>query len=242
MLSHLEPIPTVIAPKPFAYDTIKALVSVKESRWKRRHWRSASLESFPSTWTSSQQMILRTLFPSLPPSEPGKTSVRCLTCKSLPARVDQTAALVTACVNTMFERPHTLDLQPLRLISKPGTPHYLFQHCNFSSFLDKLSPGAFDALIDTLSRFFSFAADFRPTNRIIGQTTHTSRYTYWFLVLSAKILTERSLSDEMLARHYRYDSSGSMVWGTLDGKIFIHSFIIQNDLLQNGPQRKAPLA
>ena len=56
-------------------------------------------------------------------------------------------------------------------------------------------------LIDTLSRFFSFAADFQPTSQIIGQTTYTSRYTYWFLVLSARILTERSLSQEMLARH-----------------------------------------
>jgi len=95
---------------------------------------------------------------------------------------------------------HTLDSipnrQPLHLIPKPGTHHYLFQHCNFSSPLDKLSPGALEAIIDTLLCFFSFA-DFRPTNQIIGQTTHTSRYTYWFLVL----LTECSLSNEMLARH-----------------------------------------
>jgi len=58
---------------------------------------------------------------------------------------------------------------------------------NFSSLLDKLSPGALEALIDTLSRFFSFAADFRPTNQIIGQTTHPSRCTYWFLVLPLNV-------------------------------------------------------
>ena len=112
------------------------------------------------------------------------------TCKGRPS---QTAALVTACVNTtrcLFERLHTLDSvpnkQPLHLISKPGTHHYLFQHCNFSSSLDKLSPGALKALIDTLSRFFKLVSLQISDQRI--KTTHASRYTYWFLVLSAKIL------------------------------------------------------
>ena len=56
-------------------------------------------------------------------------------------------------------------------------------------------------LIDTLTRFFSFAIDFQPDDQIIYKTTHTSSYTYWFLNLSAKILTNCSLSEEMEARH-----------------------------------------
>jgi hypothetical protein len=56
-------------------------------------------------------------------------------------------------------------------------------------------------LIATLTRFFSFAIDFEPDDQIVHKTTHTSSYTYWFLNLSAKILTKCSLSEEMESRH-----------------------------------------
>jgi hypothetical protein len=56
-------------------------------------------------------------------------------------------------------------------------------------------------LIGTLTRFFSFAAHFDPEIQSINKTTHTSSYTYWFLVLSAEILTKCSLSEETQARH-----------------------------------------
>jgi len=43
--------------------------------------------------------------------------------------------------------------------------------------------------------------DFQPESRILRKTTHTSSYTYWFLDLSAKILTKCRLSGELQARH-----------------------------------------
>jgi len=69
--------------------------------------------------------------------------------------------------------------------------------------LDELTPDVLEMLIGTLTQFFSFAADFHPDNESITThtTTHTSSYTYWFLVLSAEILTECSLPKEMQARH-----------------------------------------
>jgi hypothetical protein len=134
--------------------------------------------------------------------QPKKTSVRWLSCKLLPAEVSLFRAptlsrLVFAphvgCSNDLapWIQSQIPNSQPLNLISKAGTSRLLSQHCSFSSYLDELSPDALETLIDTLSRFFSFAADFLPTSQTIGQTTHTSRYTYWFLVLSARILTER---------------------------------------------------
>jgi hypothetical protein len=68
-------------------------------------------------------------------------------------------------------------------------------------YLGKLSPDVLEVLIGTLTCFFSFAARFHPERESIDKTTHTSSYTYWFLVLSAKILTKCSLSKEMRARH-----------------------------------------
>jgi len=68
-------------------------------------------------------------------------------------------------------------------------------------YLDELSPNVLGVLIGTLTRFFSFAVEFRPESQCINKTTHTSSYTYWFLVLSAEILTRCSLSEEMQARH-----------------------------------------
>ena len=68
-------------------------------------------------------------------------------------------------------------------------------------YVGELSPDIIDVLISTLTRFFSFAVDFHPDSHIINKTTHTSSYTYWFLVLSAEILTKCSLSKEMQARH-----------------------------------------
>jgi hypothetical protein len=68
-------------------------------------------------------------------------------------------------------------------------------------YLDELSLDALEVLIGTLTRFFSFAVDFHPESKSINRTTHTSSYTYWFLVLSAKILTKCQLSNEMQARH-----------------------------------------
>jgi len=68
-------------------------------------------------------------------------------------------------------------------------------------YLDKLSPDILEVLINTLTRFFSYAVDFHPESQSINKTTHTSYYTYCFLVLSAEILTKCSLSKEMQARH-----------------------------------------
>jgi len=68
-------------------------------------------------------------------------------------------------------------------------------------YLGELSPDVLEVLIGTLTRFFSFAADFHPESQSINKTTHTSSYTYWFLALSAGILTKCSLSKEMQARH-----------------------------------------
>ena len=56
-------------------------------------------------------------------------------------------------------------------------------------------------LIDSITRFFGFATDFQPQSRILYKTTHTSSYTYWFLNLSAKILTKCQLPYELQARH-----------------------------------------
>jgi len=68
-------------------------------------------------------------------------------------------------------------------------------------YLGKLSPDLLDVLIGTLIRFFGFAIGFEPESQSINKTTHTSSYTYWFLVLSANILTKCPLSEETRARH-----------------------------------------
>jgi hypothetical protein len=68
-------------------------------------------------------------------------------------------------------------------------------------YLDELSFDVKGVLIGTLTRFFNFALDFDPESQCIHKTTHTSSYTYWFLRLSAEILTKCSLSNEMQARH-----------------------------------------
>jgi len=227
-LGHLESIRKDTEVNPFAYDTIKALLSVQESRSAESEKERMALakclaEVLPIHLDVFPTGDLADLIPYLPPSEyvpspvflPKDSATRedlsavallkIATCKGHPLRSTE---LVKACVRAtrwLFERPRTLDpvpkKQPLHLISKHGTSYLLSQHGKFSLDLDQLSPDALEALIDTLSRFFSFAADFRPNSQIIGQTTHTSPYTYWFLVLSAKILTERSLSEELQARH-----------------------------------------
>jgi len=66
------------------------------------------------------------------------------------------------------------------------------------------SPNVLEVLISTLTRFFAFAADFQPKSQDIDRTTHTSSYTYWFLVLSAKILTCRGLLSEELQNRHAY--------------------------------------
>ena len=230
VLAHLESNPGITAPKPFAYDTIEALVSLKESQSaesdkERKALAKCLAEVLPIHLDlfPTPPGDLADLIPFLPPSEYVPSAVflhedsatkedlsavallQTATCRGRPL---PSADLVKACVRAtrwLFERPHTLDSvpnkQPLHVISKAGTYHFRSQHCSFSSFLDKLSPDALEALIDTLSHFFSFAADFQPKSQIIGHTTHTSQYTYWFLVLSARILTERLLTEEMVARH-----------------------------------------
>ena len=227
-LGHLESIRKDTEVNPFAYDTIKALLSVQESRCAESEKERTALakclaEVLPIHLDVFPAGDLADLIPYLPPSEYVPSTVflredsatredlsavallKIATCKGHPFRSTE---LVRACVRVtrwLFEQPRTLDLvskkQPLHLISKPGTSHLLSQHGNFSLDLDKLSLEALGELIDTLSRFFTFAADFCPNSQIIGQTTHTSSHTYWFLVLSAKIFTERSLSEELWARH-----------------------------------------
>ena len=68
-------------------------------------------------------------------------------------------------------------------------------------YLVELSPNVLKDLIGTLTHFFAFAANFCPESQCINKTTYTSSYTYWFLDLSARILTSCSLSKEMKDRH-----------------------------------------
>ena len=68
-------------------------------------------------------------------------------------------------------------------------------------YLGELSSDVLEVLIGTLTRFFTFAMNFHPKSQSINTTTHTSSYTYWFLALSAEILTKCSLSEEMQSRH-----------------------------------------
>ena len=202
VLSHLESTdPEITALKPFAYDTIKALVSLKESRSaesekERKALAKCLAEVLPIHLDLFTTGNLADLVPFHPSSEYVPSAVflreglatqeelsavallQTATCMGHPI---QSADLIKACVRAtgwLFERPHTLDSipnrQPLHLISKTGMSHFLSQHCSLSSYLDALSPDALEALIDTLFRFFSFAADFRPKSQIIGQTTHTS--------------------------------------------------------------------
>ena len=158
VLSHLKgPIPE--SAEPFPYDTIKALVSVKESRSAESEKEKTALakclaEVLPIHLDLFPTGDLADLIPFLPLSEYVPSAVflhqdsatredlsavallQIATCKGKPS---QSAALVAACVRTtrwLFERPHTLDSipikQPLHLISKPGMPHYLLQHYNCS--------------------------------------------------------------------------------------------------------------
>jgi hypothetical protein len=197
---------------PFAYDTIKSLVSVKESRSaeSEKEWTALAkclAEVLPIHLDLFPPGDLADFLPFLPTSTYVPSAVflhqdsatredlsavallQIATCKGQPS---PSAALVAACVRTtrwLFERPHTLDSvpykQPLHLISKP----------------DEVSPDALEVLIDSLARFFGFTMDFQPESRILRKTTHTSSYTYWFLDLSAKILTKCRLSEELQARH-----------------------------------------
>ena len=68
-------------------------------------------------------------------------------------------------------------------------------------YLVELSPNVLEDLIGMLTHFFAFAANFCPESECINKTTYTSSYTYWFLDLSARILTSCSLSKEMKNRH-----------------------------------------
>jgi len=167
VLSHLKPDPTVTAPKPFAYDTIKALVSVKESRSVESENEKMALakclaEVLPIHLDLFPTGDLADLIPFLPPSDfvPSAVFLRegsathedlsavallqIATCKGRPV---QSPDIVKACVRAtrwLFERPRTLDpvpnKQPLHLIYEPGTFYLLSQHCNFSLYLDELSP------------------------------------------------------------------------------------------------------
>ena len=157
-LSHLESRPEGLETV-FTYDTIMALVSVKESRSAESEKERTALakclaEVLPIHLDFFATGDLADLIPFLPPSEFVPSAlfsressatredlgavalVQIATCKGRPS---QTSALVKACVLTtrwLFERPHTLDSvpkkQPLHLISNPGTSHLLPWHRGFS--------------------------------------------------------------------------------------------------------------
>jgi hypothetical protein len=157
VLSHLESIPAGVDPKPFPYDTIKALVSVKESRSAESEKERTALakclaEVLPIHLSLFPTGDLADLIPFLPPSKYVPSTVflhedsatredlsavallQIATCKGRPS---QSADVVNACVRTtrwLFERPRVLDSvpnrQPLHLISKPGTSHLRPLHCN----------------------------------------------------------------------------------------------------------------
>ena len=137
----------------FAYDTIKALVSVKESGSAESEKERTALakclaDVLPIFLGLFPSEDLADLIPFLPPSEFVPSSlfshkgsatrevldavalVQIATCKGRPS---QTSALVEACVLTtrwLFERPHDFEKlvpnsQPLHLISEPGMFHPL---------------------------------------------------------------------------------------------------------------------
>jgi len=145
----------------FAYDTIEALVSVKESRSaeseKERTALAKCLAEVLPTYLGRFPPLgdLADLIPFLPPSELFPSAlfsrenaatredlsavalVQIATC--LKGQPSQTSALVEAIVLTtrwLFERPRAFDSvpnrQPLDLISKPGTYYLLPWHCGFS--------------------------------------------------------------------------------------------------------------
>ena len=172
VLSHLKPNPTVTASKPFAYDTIKALISVKESRSAESEKERMALakclaEVLPIHLDLFPTGDLADLIPFLPHSDYVPSAIflrenlatqedlsavallQIATCKGRPV---QSPDIVKACVRStrwLFERPRTLDpvpeKQPLHLIYEPGTFHFS-QHCNVSLYLDEHSP-ALEALI-----------------------------------------------------------------------------------------------
>jgi hypothetical protein len=157
-LSHLESRPKRLEAI-FAYDTIMALVSVKESRSAESEKERTALakclaEVLPIHLDLFTTEDLADLIPFVPPSEfvpsalflrEGSTTrevisavalVQIATCKGRPS---QTSALAEACVLTthwLFEQPHTFDAvpdhQPLDLISKPGTFSLLPSYHSFS--------------------------------------------------------------------------------------------------------------
>ena len=157
VLNHLESIPAGADSKPFSYDTIKALVSVKESRSAETEKERTALakclaEVLPIHLSLFPTGDLAELIPFLPPSKYVPSAVflhegsatqedlsavallQIATCKGRPS---QSVDVVNACVRTtrwLFEQPRILDSvpdsQPLHLISKPGASQLHPQHCN----------------------------------------------------------------------------------------------------------------
>ena len=148
LLGHLEPIRKGTEPKPFASDTIKALLSVQESRSAESEKERTALakclaEVLPIHSNPLPTGDLADLVPFLPDSKFVPSAVflrdKSATREDLSAvallqivtyrnEPSQSAALVNACVRTtrwLFERPRTLDSvpnnQPLHLISTSGT-------------------------------------------------------------------------------------------------------------------------
>jgi len=230
-LNHLVSRPESLRPEAvFAYDTIEALISIKESRSAESEKERTALakclaEVLPVYLGLFPTGDLADLIPFLPLSEfvpsalfsrEGSATrevldavalVQIASCKGQPS---QTSALVKACVLTtrwLFEQLHDFEKlvpnrQPLHLISEPGMSYLHPWHRGILLiYLGKLSPDVFEVLIGTLTRFFTFAVHFDPEIQSINKSTHTSSYTYWFLVLSAEILIKCSLSAEMQARH-----------------------------------------
>jgi len=160
-LSHLVSRPDGLETV-FAYDTIKALVSVKESKSAESEKERTALaeclaEVLPIHLDLFPTGELADLIPFLPPSDYVPSAlfsrevsvtredldavalVQIATCKGRPS---QTPALVKACVLTtrwLFERPHKFDSvripnnQPLHLISEPGMFHLLPWHRGVSN-------------------------------------------------------------------------------------------------------------
>ena len=147
-MGHLDSIRHDAETKPFAYDTIKALLSVQESRSAESEKERTALakclaEVLPIHLDLFPNGDLADLVPFLTTSKYVPSAVflredsttredlsavallQISTCKGQPT---QSADLAEACVRTtrwLFERPRTFDLvpetQPLDLISKPRT-------------------------------------------------------------------------------------------------------------------------
>ena len=100
-------------------------------------------------------------------------------------------SLHVVCSNGLTPSIQSLTATSSYLSALYVPPHFLASRLFIMlMYLAELFPDVLEVLIGTLTHFFTFTVDFYPESQNINKTTHTSSYTYWFLVLSAEILTK----------------------------------------------------